>query len=487
MFPNGGKSAKKTIQRGLVSIQKNSPVSFYFSVKKTVSSCQKSFNVFLNSSHFLTLAIFLSFATAIICYSAFTPANRIPASTVASTPESIDIPAEQLVMKQASVAPAHFTEIKGKLLPGDTLSTSFKRNKIDDQVRINVIQNFTNLLNFNELRPGDRYSLLLDEKGNLFKCIYESGPLNIYTINLTPNGYQAKKLNIPLKCQTVKITGTIQSSLFAAFSPHTEDPKLIYAFADIFASKIDFNTETRKGDRFSVVFEKYFKENEFIGYGKILLARYERTNNELLEGFYYTSEKTPGSYFDAEGKGLGASFIRSPVPVGRVSSKFTFRRKHPISGKIRPHLGVDLAAPTGTPVMAAADGRVISVGRNGGFGKQIVIDHGNGLRTYYGHLSRYKKGLSAGKRVTQKQIIGYVGSTGVSTGPHLDYRIRQHGVFKNPFAMKFKPKSYLKGKELERFQQTKILLAHLIDSLDDFKIMQVKNITVTPDMEITFL
>lgn len=487
MFLKGSKSARTAIQTGLAFIQNNSPVSFYFSAKQTVLSCQKSFNVFLNSSHFLTIAIFLSFATALICNSALSPSNRIPASTVASTPKQINIPAEQPVIKQASVDLAKFTEIKGKLLPGDTLSKSFKRNKINDQVRIQVIQKFANLLNFNELYPGDRYSLLLDENGKLVKCIYESGPLNIYTINLTPNGYEAEKLQIPLKCQTVKITGTINSSLFAAFSPHTEDPKLIYAFADIFASQIDFNTETRRGDRFSVVFEKYFKEGEFIGYGKILLARYERANNELLEGFYYTSENTPGAYFDTEGRGLGSSFIRSPVPVGRVSSKFSYRRKHPILGVVRPHLGVDLAAPTGTPIMAAADGRIKFVGWNGGFGKQIVIDHGNGYRTYYGHLSKYRKGLKAGKRVKQKQTIGYVGSTGLSTGPHLDYRIRVNGVFKNPFAMKFKPKSYLKGEELARFQQTKILLAHLMNSLDDFKIMQVKNITVTPDMKITFL
>lgn len=488
MFPNARDSAWKTFLTGLAFL-KERVSNFFFCVKQTAFSCGETFKTFLNSPHFLTVTIFLSVASVIFCNSAFSPANRshgVLAIASVGEPAPMSI-AEPVVEQNVSAKPVNFTEIKGQLRPGDTLSKSFKRCKIDDQIRIQVIRGFADLLNFNELRPGDRYSVVLDESGELVKCIYESDPLNIYTINRTPEGYQAEKLNIPLKCQTIKIAGTIQSSLFEAFSQHTEDPKLIYAFADIFASKIDFNTETRKGDRFNVVFEKYFKDGQFIGYGKILVARYERANNEVFEGFYYTSEKTPGSYFDADGNGLGASFIRSPVPVGRVSSKFSFRRKHPISGVVRPHLGVDLAAPTGTPIMASADGRVKFVGWNGGFGKQVVLDHGNGFQTYYGHLSKYTKGLKAGKRVKQKQIIGYVGATGVATGPHLDYRIRHNGVYKNPFALKFKPKSVLKDEELDRFQQTKVLLARLMDSLDDFKIMQVKNITITPDTTITFL
>ncbi|HIJ79097.1 MAG: M23 family metallopeptidase [Desulfobulbaceae bacterium] len=379
-------------------------------------------------------------------------------------------------------------KIQGELKRGETLSSSFKRAGVSDEVRLEVIRNFKGLLDFRDLRPHDQFSVTIDDNGSLVECLYESDPLTVHAIERNDDGtYFAQKKAISLEVKTIKIAGTINSSLFAAFMPYNEDPKLLYSFADIFASKIDFNTETREGDSFELVFEKYFKNGEFVGYGNILVARFDSRENGLLEGVYYESDSQYGSYFDSNGHELGASFIKSPVPMGRISSRFSSRRLHPVLKTVRPHLGVDLAAPVGTPIMAAADGKVNYVGWKGGFGKQVILDHGSGYRTYYGHLSRFSKGLTAGARVRQKQIIGYVGSTGLSTGPHLDYRISHNNVFKNPFALKFKPRSVLAGNELKRFRLYAAGLSDLAQSLDDPKVILVKNILVTPETRISML
>ncbi|MGW8161750.1 MAG: M23 family metallopeptidase, partial [Desulfobulbales bacterium] len=252
------------------------------------------------------------------------------------------------------------------------------------------------------------------------------------------------------------------------------------------ASKIDFNTETQTGDRFELLVEKYYKGPVFVAYGHILMARYQQKNT-TFEGYRYATENTPAGYFDANGEALGTWFIRSPIPFGRVTSRFSLHRKHPIDGVVRPHLGVDLAAPRGTPVMAAADGKVEFIGRRGGFGKTVILHHNGGYKTYYGHLSGYKKGLKTGSAVAQKEIIGYVGSTGRSTGPHLDYRIQHNGVFRNPFGMKFQAKTVLQGEELEHFHQERTGIARLFNADTDTPILQVKTVTLSDDHAITFL
>lgn len=446
-------------------------------------SCKKQFVTFINTSHFLTVAIFFSLATAIFSYTIGGSHLADGSSAIAALPP-VNFN-QQLVVHQPIV---DYVKIQGELKRGETLSTSFKRVGVSDVVRLQVIRKFKGLLDFKDLRPHDHFTVTIDQDGSLVECLYESGPFDVCAVVRKDDGtYFAEKQAVPLEVKTIKLTGKIKSSLFAAFLPFDEDHKLIYSFADIFASKIDFNTETRIGDSFELVFEKYFKNGKFVGYGNILVASFDSRENGFLEGVYYQGENKYGSYYDVNGNELGASFIKSPVPMGRVSSRFSYRRRHPILKTVRPHLGVDLAAPVGTPIMAAADGKVRYVGWKGGFGKQVILDHGGGYRTYYGHLSRFRKGLKRGARIRQKQIIGYVGSTGMSTGPHLDYRIAHNNVFKNPFALKFKPRSVLKGEELGRFRLHAVGMSELAQSLDDPKLILVKNILVTPETRISML
>jgi murein DD-endopeptidase MepM/ murein hydrolase activator NlpD len=384
------------------------------------------------------------------------------------------------------VQPPEYNTISGELRAGEGLDDSLKRMQLSAAIRRELIRALSGTLDFRRLRPHDRYTVTLDETGELVRYDYESGPLQSYTVVKTDNGFQAEKVAIPLELRVERLTGVVRTSLFATFTELGEQPKLIHGFANIFASKIDFNTECRQNDRIDVVFEKYFKDGEFVGYGKILVARYEQADTSW-EGYYYASQETPAGHYDKSGEGLGTSFLRSPIPFGRVTSGFSYRRKHPILKVVRPHLGVDLAAPTGTPVLAASEGKIIYRGWKGGFGKTVIIKHANGYRTHYGHLSRYGKGFKVGSRVEQKDVIGHVGSTGQSTGPHLDYRISVNGSFKNPFSIKFKPRYTIKDAEIEKFRETATGLARFMSGPDDGAILQVKNIVYSVDNKISFL
>jgi len=403
-------------------------------------------------------------------------------------PVQINIPSNDLTTNVLSgIISANHIEISGAIRKGESFDLAMKRLKVSDSVRSGVIRGFGKSLDFKTLHPGDRFTIVLDQDNSITHAIYKSGLLNIYILKRNEDGkYLATRQAVPLQYKIERLSGLIDSSLYAAFSELGEEPKLIHAYADIFASKIDFNTETRMGDRFELLVEKYYKGDVFVGYGKILVANYQKQDVEY-QGYHFDSENTPAGYFDQNGEALGTWFIRSPIPFGRVTSRFTMRRKHPIDGVVRPHLGVDLAAPRGTPVMATAEGRVEYIGRKGGFGKTVILRHHAGYKTYYGHLNGYKKGLGKGSTVQQKDIVGYVGSTGISTGPHLDYRIKHNGVFRNPFGIKFKAKTVLKDEELALFLQSSAKIAILFNADTGKKTLQVKNIILTEDNIISFL
>ena len=389
-------------------------------------------------------------------------------------------------LAESEVSAPSYSEFTGNILKGESFDESLQRLSVPQKARNEIIQAFLGTLDFKRLLPGNNFSVVLDEEGDIINTTFVAGPTNIYSVTKTDDGLAASRLPVTLEQKTVRLSGSIDSSLFAAFLNQGEDPKIIHAFANIFSSKIDFNTETQQGDRFEVIVDKFYSQDgQFVGYGPITMARYEQ-EDKILEGFYYSSRSTKG-YFDAHGEELGAWFIRSPIPFGRVTSQFTNSRRHPILGISRPHHGVDLAAPTGTPIMAASEGRVEFIGVKGGFGKQIILAHANGYRTHYGHLSRFNKDLRAGSRVDQKDIIGYVGSTGLSTGPHLDYRIEVNGVFKNPFSLEFKPKSVLQGAELAQFSRVKEQIFQRVASVQKDNLLAVKNIVLKEDNEIKML
>jgi murein DD-endopeptidase MepM/ murein hydrolase activator NlpD len=451
----------------------------------------------MNSGKILTgLIVSLSFWSGIVLvllsvqgnFSDNAIATPISAKVEEQINDPGEIPGDESTKMMVQESPDEvYTEIAGVLKKGESFDLAMRRVMVSDTVRLDVIRGFRKSLDFKTLLPGDRFSIILDQDNSVARATYESGLLRTHILERNEDGsYWATRQAVPLEYRIERLSGVIDSSLYSAFSKLGEEPKLIHAYADIFASKVDFNTETRVNDRFELLVEKYYKDDVFVGYGKILVASYEKQDVEY-QGYYFDSENSPAGYFDQKGEALGTWFIRSPIPFGRVTSRFTMRRKHPVDGVVRPHLGVDLAAPRGTKVMATAEGRVEYIGRKGGFGKTVILRHHGGYKTYYGHLNGYKKGLKKGSIIKQKDIIGYVGSTGISTGPHLDYRIRHNGVFRNPFGIKFKAKTVLKDEELTLFLQSSNRVAELFKADTSERILQVKNITLTEDHSISFL
>lgn len=443
---------------------------------------------FIKSVHCLTVVVF-----ALLCLLLFTSLPKpstsvnpslLPQSTVEEPTASLN---DRQPANLSELITAGYNEIHGTIQRGDTLARSFEKNAVPSPIRAQFIEAFKNKVDFTNLHPGEQYSIVHDGNDRLIKSVYKVNPYTSYTASPMESGFKVVRDAVEIEVRTIAISGEISSSLFAAFPDNLQAPRLVYAFADIFASKLDFNTETMRGDRVNLIVEEYYRLNEFIGYGNILAARYLRVSGEALEAFYYAPDGKRFSYFDSNGNELGSSFIRSPVPVGRVSSTFSHKRLHPVLAVVRPHLGIDLAAPRGTPVMAAADGKVVSMGTNGGFGKQIVIAHGGDYKTYYAHLQGYKAGLRVGSIVRQKQIIGYVGSTGLSTGPHLDYRLQHRGVFKNPFAIKFQPRSTLQGNQLLGLKQAVGSLMENLSADRQQNLIEVKSLNLVEDQKLTLL
>jgi len=216
-------------------------------------------------------------------------------------------------------------------------------------------------------------------------------------------------------------------------------PQLVLALVNIFESDFDFTADTRRGDRFRLLVEKRYAGATFVSYGRIMAVQYT-SSGRTLTGVGFVAAKTDKiAYYDLAGRSLRKSFLKSPLEFTRITSGFTYARPHPILGGVRPHLAIDYAAPVGTPVRAVADGTVVRAGWNGPNGIQIQLRHRSGYETVYNHLSSVARGLRAGTRVSQRQVIGYVGATGLATGPHLDYRVAKGGAFVNPLGEKFIP------------------------------------------------
>lgn len=256
------------------------------------------------------------------------------------------------------------------------------------------------------------------------------------TATVTVNTYEHDMLNVVVR-------GTIENNLFEAMAKAGEDAELAANLASIFEWEIDFFKDLRPGDRFVVLVEKKFIKDKYAGYGKILAADFYN-QGKLKRAVYYNDGDKNKGYYNEKGEGLERGFLRVPLNYSRISSRYSTSRLHPVLGYHRPHYGVDYAAPTGTPVKATASGIVKIKSRTKGNGNYIALRHPNGYETFYLHLNGFNRAIRQGSHVEQGQIIGYVGSTGYSTGPHLDYRIRKNGKWLNPLNFVATPKTLKK-------------------------------------------
>jgi murein DD-endopeptidase MepM/ murein hydrolase activator NlpD len=326
----------------------------------------------------------------------------------------------------------------------DTIDVVVGRNDTLDRIFRRLQVNLADLASIREL-PSARQGLDLLKPGDAISLTHQNGQLQGLTrqLNITQTlevkraeqGFAAQIIENPVELTVERKRGLITSSLFEAAADAGISDQTALEVANIFGWDIDFVLDIREGDSFIVVYEQVWQDGKFVRDGDIVAAEFVN-DGQTYRALRYTLPDGRSEYYTPDGRSLRKTFLRAPVEFSRISSRFNPRRRHPILNTIRAHKGVDYAAPTGTPVRAAGDGRIHFRGRQGGYGNAVVIEHGGGISTLYGHLSRFARGASPGQRVRQGQVIGYVGSSGLASGPHLHYEYRVNGVHRNPQTVK---------------------------------------------------
>ncbi len=334
-----------------------------------------------------------------------------------------------------SVAPAKEPprEIVDTVHKGETVAAIFEKHHLDIGELFRMRQASAGIHRLRDISVGRPYTITLDPDNNVLSLAYHINDDEILRIVRSDPGYRADKVPIEYERRVGTLGGVVESNLVSSLPEGGASALLAIELSDIFSWDVDFNTDFRKGDTFRLLVEERWLDGEFRKYGDILAAELS-VDGRLYRAYRYdTGIRT--DYFDEDGKSLRKAFLKAPLSYRRISSGFTKRRMHPILKIARPHLGVDYAAPAGTPVSSVGDGTVTFAGRKGPNGNLVIIRHPNGYTTSYGHLARITKGLRRGREVRQGEVIGTVGSTGRATGPHLDYRIRRNGTFLNPLTV----------------------------------------------------
>lgn len=329
---------------------------------------------------------------------------------------------------------------------GDTIEFVVRRNDTLDrifrqlQLSLNDLASIRDVPGVRErldqLRPGDTIKLT-HEEGSVHALSRRISDTEVLSVTRNESGFAAEVIATPIEIRTARAHGTIDTSLFVAARAAGVNAEMILQLAnEIFGWKIDFALEIQPGDRFDIVYEQKYRNGEYIGDGRILAADF-RNDGTLYRAVYFRSgDGRIADYFAPDGRSMHRQFLRAPLDFTRISSNFNLARLHPILNRIRAHKGVDYAAPTGTVIKVAGEGRVSFVGLKGGYGKVVIVEHGAGISTLYGHMSRFAKGMRVGQRVNQADTIGYVGMTGAATGPHLHYEYRINGAHQNPRTVK---------------------------------------------------
>jgi murein DD-endopeptidase MepM/ murein hydrolase activator NlpD len=346
-----------------------------------------------------------------------TPAMAIPAVPLPPLPDAASGAA-------APVGPPG--AIEGKVGKSDTLGKLLKKSGLSGAEADEVIRSLSDVLDFKKIRPGQPFKIERGPDGRVKLFELELSKVQKVRAERAQTGELigvADDTQTRLELRTV--TGTIDSSLYAAIKQSGETAALVDFFVDVFAYDLDFYNDTFDGDTFRVVVEKHFKDQEFVRYGRILAAEYKGKSG-TFKTFHWN-----GKYYDEKGGSSERGMLKTPLKFARVSSGFDRRRMHPVLHTVRAHLGIDYAAPVGTPVWAAASGVVTHRAPSGGAGNLVMIRHDNGIETAYMHLSKFAT-IKVGQRIEAKTVIGYVGTTGLSTGPHLHFGVKKNGGFVDP-------------------------------------------------------
>lgn len=366
--------------------------------------------------------------------------------------------------KRKEVVEPVITETKYVVKKGDNLENVLKKLLSQSDMNGVILEALGNAgFSFKKCKPGD--SIIVTKKDDEFlKLEYRKTLMDVYYV-LRDSGTLCVAVKFPY-IDTVQylLKGALQSTLYESILEIGETPYLVFRYADIFAWEVDFITDTRTGDSFYVFIEKTFCDSVFLDYGNVKFARY---NGELGDyyGIYYRDPDAHEDYYNLKGESLRKSLLKSPLRYSYISSYFSKRRFHPILKVWRPHHGLDYVAPIGTPVATIGDGIITYKGWKNGYGNLIEVKHKNNFKTRYGHLSKFVKGLYNGKRLKMGELIGYVGSTGLSTGPHLHFEMQKNGVAINPLRVKIPRAPSVKKNYMSDFQHHCDSLLTVIDAL----------------------
>jgi murein DD-endopeptidase MepM/ murein hydrolase activator NlpD len=386
--------------------------------------------------------------TAFICWRG-TPDVATPVS--ASAPP-ISTAAPVLALAVPSVAqPASVASIVEVIVGrNDTLDGIFRRMTLNlgDLAAIRRLPGIRQSLDF--LRPGDAIKLThsAGDIKELTRKVSETQTLHVVRDDA---GFTVKMINNPVETRVRTATATIDSSLFQAAEAADISDTVALKLANVFAWDIDFVLDIREGDRFTAVYEQIYQDGKYLRDGEVLAAEFVNSG-KLYRAVRFVSDSGNAGYYTPNGSAMRKAFLRAPVEFTRVSSAFNPHRLHPILNTIRGHMGTDYAAPVGTPVHAAGDGRVSFAGTKGGYGNAVMLAHGSNVSTLYGHMSRFARNLHLGAHVQQGDVIGYVGMTGLATGPHLHYEYLVNGVHRNPQTVQLPGAEPLHAAALERFR-----------------------------------
>jgi murein DD-endopeptidase MepM/ murein hydrolase activator NlpD len=338
---------------------------------------------------------------------------------------------------------------------GETLAGVLTRAGASSAEATAALASISDVYNTRRIRPGQSINLYFQRRGQqarLTGVAFRSEPGASVTANRTTAGaFEAREVLMPLTFEIARIAAPVETSLYASALSHGATDREVAALADAFAYDVDFQRDVRPGDNFELVFERFYDdEGNTVRTGELLFVSLESSRGSRAFYQFLAPGDTRPDWYDEDGKSARRFLMKTPINGARLSSGFGMRR-HPILGYSRMHRGTDFAAPTGTPILAAGDGVIVRAGPYGGYGNYVRIRHANGYETAYAHLSRFARGARSGTRVRQGQVIGYVGTTGRSTGPHLHYEVLRRGQQVNPMSLRVANGRNLTGRALELF------------------------------------
>lgn len=391
-------------------------------------------------------------------------ATLLPTESYSFFPEEEKLLSSEAELPELSLTAIKRTEPYWKTVPikkGDTLSTVLGSIGVPNSLLLDMLTQEKTAKEFTQIRPGQNLEIRLSPENQFLALKLKKSNLETIQIDKTEEGFKFTRDVVQPDIHETYARGTINSSLFASGRNAGLSQELVMSLASLFKYDIDFALDLRKGDTFELIYEQHQVDGKQVSTGNILAARFTN-KGKTYTAVKYTNKNGNSTYYRADGSSMRRAFIRTPVDFARISSRFSTGRRHPILNKIRAHKGVDYAAPTGTPIKATGDGRIVEIGRKGGYGNAIVLQHGQQYKTLYGHMSRFAKGLHRGASVKQGQLIGYVGMTGLATGPHLHYEFQVNGRHVDPLSAKLPMADPLAGTEKKRFmQQTAPLIARM--------------------------